>query len=68
MKTAQLSPIRIEPHIKQYIERAAAADRRSVSSFMVHAALLYADGLCSKGWSAKAPPVPRDGRRKAVAA
>lgn len=55
---------RTEKAVKKYISQAAAFDRKSLSGFMLHAALAYANELRSKGWEAKPPPVPKDGRRK----
>ena len=54
--------MRIEPNLKRYLLSAAAFDHRTLSQFMVHAALAAAEGLKMKGWRAKDPPVSRDGR------
>ena len=62
MKTTRLET-RLEPSVKKYLAAAAKRDRRSLSQFLVKAALDRAAELMEKD-----PPIPRDGRRKAVAA
>lgn len=59
--------MRIDPATKRYIQGAAKYDNRGFTSFLIHAALKYAEDLRRQGWDAKNPPAQRDGRRKAVA-
>lgn len=64
MKTAILSPIRVEPEVRRYLEAAAAFERRPIGNFILNAALDRAESLRAKGWKAKSAPQPRDARRK----
>jgi len=64
MKKGERFEMRLEPSVKMYLSHAAAFDRKTLSGFLMHAALAYANDLRSKGWEAKPPPVPKDGRRK----
>ena len=63
MKKETRFELRLEPSIKRYLEFAAAFDRKTLSGLLTHAALTYADTLRGRGWKAKPPPIPRDGRR-----
>lgn len=67
MKTAVLSPIRVEPEIRRYLEQAAAFENRAIGNFILTAALERAEQLRGKGWKAKEAPQPRDARRKSAA-
>lgn len=60
MKTC-MTTVRLEPSVKKYLAAAAKRDRRSLSQFLVKAALDRAAELMEK-----APPIPRDGRQKAA--
>ena len=66
MKTAVISPIRVEPELRRYLEQAAAFENRSLCNFLMTAALERAEQLRAKGWNAKPAPQSRDGRRKAA--
>lgn len=58
--------LRITPSMKRYLEHAAMFDGKTLSGMLTHAALMYADSLRGRGWRAKQPPVPIDGRRRAA--
>jgi hypothetical protein len=65
MKSA-LVQIRVEPQLKRYLEHAAAFDHKTLSALFVHGVLAYVDEIRGRGWKAKTPPVPVDGRRRAA--
>jgi hypothetical protein len=66
MKKESRVEIRLERYVKKYLTHAADFDHKTLSGLLVHAAMVYADQLRARGWTAKPAPTPRDARRKAV--
>lgn len=66
MKQGQMH-FRVEPSLHRFLKSAAEFDHKSLSAFMVHAAIQYAETLKARGWKAKDAPQVRDGRRRAAA-
>ncbi len=63
---SELIQLRAEASLKRFLEQAADLDHKSLSAFMLHAAIQYAEQRRSRGWNAKQAPQPRDARRKAA--
>lgn len=59
--------MRVEPDVKQIIERAAAQKNETVSEFMIRCALEEGERMRKAGWRVKDLPQPRDARRKQAA-
>ena len=65
---ASLVQFRIEPSLKKSFEAAARYNHQTLSQFLVQAGRAAVNVARGNGLTIKEPPVPRDGRRKAVAA
>lgn len=61
---SELIQFRAEGSLKRFLEGAATFDHKSLSDFIRHASILYAEQMRARGWNAKPAPQSRDGRRK----
>ena len=60
----QFVQFRIEPSLKQSFLSAARFRHQSLSQFLVQAGIAAVEDARERGLQVKAPPEPRDGRRR----
>jgi hypothetical protein len=65
MKADQIR-VRIEPSLKRSFESAATFSHQSLSQFILQAGIAAVERAREKGLGIKAPPEPRDGRRRRI--
>lgn len=64
MKTV-IAKFRIEPSLKRSFESASRFQHQTLSQFLVQSGIAAVEAARTRGLTIKAPPAPRDGRRKA---
>lgn len=63
MKAERLQ-LRIEPSLKRSFESAASYQHQSLSQFLIQSGIAAVEAARARGLGIKAPPKPRDARRK----